>query len=99
MADNNIILTTRTFAGLVLFDLRSSLNVVKNMTRSIDKEFGKGEYKIGDNVQVRKPYRFVGGDGIDWDPEPLVDQVVQVNVSSLYCDNSFAVTFNNLNIF
>ena len=83
MADNNIILTTRTFAGLVLFDLRSSLNVVKNMTRSIDKEFGKGEYKIGDNVQVRKPYRFVGGDGTDWDPEPLVDQVVQVNVSSV----------------
>src|SRR4051812_6596768 len=83
MADNNVLLTTRTFAQLMLFDLRSSLSVVKNMTRSIDPEFAKKDYKIGDNIQVRKPYRFVGGDGIDWDPEPLVDQVTQVTVNSV----------------
>lgn len=83
MADNNVILTTRTFAGLILFDLRSSLSVVKNMTRSIDKEFAKGEYKVGDTIQVRKPYRFIGGDGVGWDPEPLIDQVTNVTVNNV----------------
>lgn len=86
MADNNLILTTRTFTALVLFDLRSMLNVAKNMTSSIT-EFGKGNqgsgHKVGDNIDVPKPYRFVGGDGIAWDPEPLVDQVTNVKISSV----------------
>lgn len=83
MSDNNVLLTTRTFARLVLFDLRSMLNVVKNMNHEISPEFAKSDYKVGDNIQVRKPYRFVGGDGIDWDPEPLVDQVTNVVVNSV----------------
>ena len=83
MADNNVILTTKTYASLILMDLRSSLNVVKNMTRDIDKEFAKGSYKVGDTVAVRKPYRFVGGDGIAWDPEPIVDQVTNVTVNNV----------------
>lgn len=83
MADNNVILTTRTFARLMLVDLRSMLNVVKNMNHGVSPEFAKGEYKIGDNIEVRKPYRFVGGDGVDWDPEALVDQVTNVTISSV----------------
>jgi hypothetical protein len=83
MPSNNILLTTKTFAKLVLFDLGNMLNVAKNMSRSIDPEFGKPSYKIGDTVQVRKPYRFVGGDGIGWDPEPLVDQVTPVSVTNM----------------
>lgn len=81
--DNNVILTTRTFANLMLMDLEGRMNVVKNMTTSIDPEFAKKDYKIGDNVQVRKPYRFAGGYGIEWDPEPLVDQVTQVVVNQV----------------
>lgn len=84
MGDNNVILTTRTFARLMLFDLRSMLNVVKNMNHGVSEEFGKeSDYKVGDNIQVRKPYRFVGGDGVDWDPEPLVDQVTNVTISGV----------------
>lgn len=87
MADNNVLLTTRTFTALVLFDLRTMLNVAKNMTTSI-KDFGKdtpksGGHKPGDTIQVAKPYRFVGGDGIAWDPEPLVDQSTNVTISSV----------------
>ena len=83
MADNNVILTTKTFAKLVLFDLGNRLNVAKNMSRALAPEFAKPGYKIGDTVQVRKPYRFIGGDGIGWDPEPLVDQVINCAVNSV----------------
>ena len=65
MADNNVILTTRTYAGLILFDLRSNLRIVKNMTNSVTPEFAKGAYKVGDEIKVRRPYRFVGGEGIE----------------------------------
>jgi len=81
MSDTNVILTTRTYAGLILFDLRSNLRIVKNMTNSVTPEFAKGAYKVGDEIKVRRPYRFVGGEGIDWDPEPLVDQVTPVTIS------------------
>lgn len=83
MADNNVLLTTETFARLVLFDMGRMLNVARNMTRSIDGEFAKGGYKPGDHIQVRKPYRFVGGDGLAWDPEPLVDQVTTITVNNV----------------
>ena len=83
MPSNNILLTTKTYAKLVLFGLGNRLNGVKNMSRAIDPEFAKPSYKIGDTVQVRKPYRFVGGDGIQWDPEPLVDQVTPVSVTNM----------------
>lgn len=83
MADNNVILTTKTFAKLILFDLGNMLHVAKNMTSSISPEFAKPAYKVGDTIGVRKPYRFVGGDGIEWDPEPLVDQVTNVSVNQV----------------
>ena len=81
MATNNVILTPKVFAGMVLKDLGTMLHVAKNMSRQITPEFAKPSYKIGDTIQVRKPYRFVGGEGLDFDPEPLVDQVTPITVS------------------
>lgn len=81
MASNNVILNPKVFARLVLMDLGGNLNVARNMTRSIKNEFGKKNYKVGDTVPVRKPYRFAGGEGIAWDPEPLVDQETPITVN------------------
>ena len=61
---NNVVLTPKVMARLTLMDLGGSLKVVKNFSTEVTQEFGKKEYKVGDTVQVRKPYRFVGGDGI-----------------------------------
>ncbi len=83
MPDVNVILTPKVYAGLVLFDLGNALHVAKNMSRGITKEFAKPSYKIGDTVQVRKPYRFTGGDGLQFDPEPLVDQVTPIVVNQV----------------
>ena len=80
---NNIVLTPKIFLRLALMDLGGALNVVKNMSTSVSEEFGKKDYKIGDTAQVRKPYRFVAGDGIGWDPQPVVDQVTPVKVSQV----------------
>lgn len=81
MASNNVILTPKVFARLVLMDLGGALNVARNMTRTIKNEFGKKSYKVGETVEVRKPYRFAGGEGIAWDPEPLVDQETPITVN------------------
>lgn len=80
---DNVILTPKVMAGLVLFSLGNNLNVAKNMSRDITPEFAKPSYKIGETIQVRKPYRFVGGEGLGFDPEPLVDQVTPVTVNQL----------------
>ena len=80
---NNIILTPKIFLRLALMDLGGSLKVVKNMSTSVSEEFGKKDYKIGDTAQVRKPYRFIAGSGIGWDPQPVVDQVTPVQVKQV----------------
>jgi len=83
MATNNVILTPKVMAGLVLMSLGNRLHVAQNMSKAITKEFAKPSYKVGDTVQVRKPYRFAGGEGMDFDPEPLVDQVTPITVSTI----------------
>lgn len=80
---NNVTLTPKVMAGLVLFDLGGRLTVARNMSRAVTKEFAKPNYKVGDTVEVSKPYRFVGGYGLDWDPEALVDQVTPVTVNQV----------------
>jgi hypothetical protein len=67
-------------AKLVLFGLGNSLKVAKNMSTEITSEFTKKDYKIGDKVQVQKPYRFVASSGIGCDPQPIADQLCTVNV-------------------
>lgn len=81
MPDVNVILTPQVMAELMLFSLGNRLNVARNMSSAITPEFAKPSYKIGDSVEVRKPYRFVGGEGLDFDPEPLVDQVTPIVVN------------------
>lgn len=76
----NVTLTPKVYAKLTLMDLGGSLKVARNLSSEVTKEFAKKDYKIGDEVGVYKPYRFVSGSGIDWDPQPLVDQVCKVTV-------------------
>lgn len=84
MPDPNILVTPKNIAALVLPSLGNRLNVAKNLCRAMDKEYGRPpNKKPGDTVQVRKPYRFVGGEGLAWDPEPLVDQVTPITVNSV----------------
>ena len=83
MATNNVITTPKTILRMALMDLGGELKIVTNMTKTLDKEFARTEYKIGDTAMVRKPYRFVGGYGLDWDPEPLVDQVTPISITSM----------------
>ncbi len=80
---NNVILTPNVYAKLTLFSLGSNLKLVKNMSTKVTPEFARKDYKIGSLVEVRKPYRFVGGEGIEFDPEPIVDQVTPVKVSQV----------------
>ncbi len=80
---NNVLLTPKVMARLVLFDLGGRLNVCANMSGALTDEFAKKAMKIGDTVQVRKPYRFIGGDGLAFDPEALVDQVSPVTVNNV----------------
>lgn len=80
---NNVILTPKVFAKLSLVDLGGSLKIAKNMSTAITPEFAKKEYKVGNTVEIRKPYRFVGGEGIGWDPEAIVDQVAPVSVNQI----------------
>lgn len=68
-------------AELALFSLGGRLNIARNMSMAITPEFAKPSYKIGDSIEVRKPYRFVGGEGLPFDPEPLVDQVTPIVVN------------------
>lgn len=68
-------------AELALFSLGNRLNIARNMSNEVTKEFAKPSYKVGNSVEVRKPYRFVGGEGLPFDPEPLVDQVTPVVVN------------------
>lgn len=72
---NNVTLTPKVFGKLVLFDLGGNLSIASNMSNQLTPEFAKKSYKVGDTVQFFKPYRFSGGTGIDWAPEPIVDQV------------------------
>ncbi len=77
---DNIVLTDKIHARLVLMDLGGSLKVARNMSTEVTPEFTKPNYKVGDTVQVRKPYRFVPGAGIGWQPQAIVDQVTPITV-------------------
>lgn len=80
---NNVILTPKVFGKLVLMDLGGNLKIAANMSNQLTPEFGKKSYKVGDTVQFFKPYRFVGGDGIKWEPEPIIDQVGTASVKQV----------------
>jgi len=80
---DNLILTPKVFASLVLMDLGGELNVCKNMSHAVTPEFAKKNNKVGAIVQVRRPYRFVPSKGLKYQPQPLVDTVMPVQVSQV----------------
>lgn len=80
---SNAVVTPNVFAGLVLMDLGSSLNVCRNMSNAISPEFGNRKYKVGAQIDVRKPYRFTVSKQLAYDPQPLTDQVTPVKVSQI----------------
>jgi hypothetical protein len=80
---NNVLLTPKVFAKLVLLDLGGNLKVASNMSSAITPEFAKKSYKVGDTVQFFKPYRFQGGTGINWEPEAITDQVGTASVRQI----------------
>lgn len=80
---NNVLLTPKVFAKLVLIDLGGNLKVAANMSNSLTPEFAKKSFKVGETVQFWKPYRFVGGEGIGWEPEAIVDQVGTASVRQI----------------
>lgn len=79
----NVILTPKVILNLALMNLGGKLSVARNMSRALTKEFAKKSYKVGDTVQYWKPYRFVGGNGLDYDPEAITDQVGSVTVNQM----------------
>jgi hypothetical protein len=80
---NNVHLNPQVFAKLIMMELGGDLSIASNMSPAITPEFAKKTYKVGDKVQYYKPYRFVGGEGIAWDPEPIVDQVGEATVRQI----------------
>ncbi len=77
---NNVILTTQLLGRMINMNLGGMLNVCRNMSTDYSAQFGNKERQIGDNFDVPKPQRFQGGDGIEWEPEPLYDTKVNVKV-------------------
>lgn len=53
--------------------LKNSLRILPNITNAYEDRFGNAGHKIGDTLAIRKPQRFVGGDGPAYDPEGLSD--------------------------
>ncbi len=80
---NNVTLTPNVFGKLVLMDMGGGLTTVKNFSTAVTPEFAKKEYKVGSTVEIFKPYRFVGGEGLDWEPEAIVDQVTPISVKRI----------------
>jgi hypothetical protein len=79
---NNALVTPKIFARLALFNLRSMNNTVRNMSTEVTPEFAKKAMKVGDTVQVRRPYRFLVTEGLEWQPQPLQDTVMPVTVDT-----------------
>jgi hypothetical protein len=77
---NNVLVTPKIFAKLVLFSLRTRNSVCRNMSTEVTKEFMNKAMKIGETVQVRRPYRFVVTPGLAWQPQPLQDTLMTVKV-------------------
>lgn len=71
------------FGKLVLFDMGGGLKVARNMSSALTPEYANKALKKGNSVQFYKPYRFVGGEGIEWQPEPIVDQVGTATVNQI----------------
>lgn len=82
MADANSIVTPSIFAKMTLFHLRSMNHVCRNMSTEVTPEFANKAMKVGDDVMVRRPYRFLVTEGLDFQPQPLQDTLMHVKVDT-----------------
>lgn len=80
---NNVLLTPYSLGRFIMMNLGGMLHVTQNMTKEHSSKFAQEGNKQGDTIGVRKPQRFQGGDGIEYDPEPLQNLQVQVKVNQI----------------
>jgi hypothetical protein len=71
------------YGKLVLFDMGQGLTIARNMSNALTDEYANKALKKGNTVQFYKPYRFAGGEGIEWAPEAIVDQVGTATVNQI----------------
>ena len=82
MASINAIVTPNIFAKMTLFHLRSMNHVCRNMSTEVTPEFANKAMKVGDDVMVRRPYRFLVTEGLDFQPQALQDTLMHVKVDT-----------------
>ena len=82
MASSNSIVTPNIFAKMTLFHLRSMNHVCRNMSTEVTPEFANKAMKVGDDVMVRRPYRFLVTEGLDFQPQALQDTLMHVKVDT-----------------
>lgn len=75
---NNFV-NTRKVSMKVLDSFMNELKVVDGFNTDWAREFGKNP-KIGDLIQVRKPYRWTVSDGADLVRQPMDDQFATIRV-------------------
>lgn len=76
----NVLLTPQLLTKLTLANLGQMLKVCRNMSTDYSKTFGMKGAKQGDTLMVRKPQRFIGTDGLAYNPEPLQDTETPIKV-------------------
>lgn len=72
----NQFLTRQEITRESLMVLENETQVVPNVYRDLEQEFGKKGNKIGDTIFVRKPPRAIGRDGQAYQPEGMTDTQV-----------------------
>jgi hypothetical protein len=77
---SNTLLTRQEITRETLMILKNNTIVWSNVYHGYKDEFGKKGQKIGSSLKVRKPARFVGGDGAAYTPEALTDTYVPVTL-------------------
>ena len=78
---SNQFLTRQEITREALMVLSANLVAIPRFYRDLDQEFGKKGAKIGDTINVRKPPRAVGREGMTWTPEDMVDTQVPVTIN------------------
>lgn len=77
---NNRLITPQVIGKLALFDLRTRNTIVRNMSTEVTPEFTNKAQKVGAEVQIRRPYRFIVTPGLGYQPQPIADTVMPVKV-------------------
>lgn len=77
----NTFLTPQEITYEALMILRNNCKAAVNMYDGYSKEFGRAGKKIGDTLNVRKPARYIGGDGPGYSPEAMTEAQVAISIN------------------